>query len=375
MIVTEMIGRLKVRPFLFFVLTRDLLIQAHDELERCLNAPIGMVGDGRMDIQDITVCTVQTLVACLHRNDKGFNPKDYRYDAEDVWDETKFLSEGDSERVVALMRESRGFYFDEVHHAAAKTCKEVVFACENAFYRYGGSATPQRDDGEDLVVQGLFGKKVVDISATYLMDQGYLVRGHVFLTNRDPSAEGETTYGAIYKKVVVENEDFNGQVAALVRFLTGNGVPCLLLVQQIPHGKLLKRFLPEAEYLTGRDSGKKRKKAIDRMRSGELKVLIATTLADEGLDIKPIQAVFMLSAGASVTRVPQRIGRCLRLWEGKKFGMFVYFRHRVKYLFEQGHDVQKILAAEPGFVVHKAHDFGELRQSIVKLMNSTENLL
>jgi len=369
LIATKIIAVLQARPFLFMVLTKDLMYQARDTLEHFLNVDIGVVGDGICDIKDVTVCTVQTLVSCLHSNDRDFKPSEYKFDIEDIWNEDSIFTETNAERVKQMLSECRGFYFDEVHHAAAKTCQEVIFAADNAYYKFGGSATPERDDGEDMVVQGLFGKKIVDVSASYLIRKKYLVPGHIFSTRVDADAGGNTSYRSIYAQTIVNNDHFNRQVADVVLFLVDNGIPCLLLVQQIKHGKILKKMLEESEYLTGKDTGKKRQKVIRQMREGDLDILVATTLADEGLDIKRIGAVFMLGAGASVTRVPQRMGRCLRLFPGKRFGLFFYFRHTVKYLFEQGREVHKILGAEEEFTLKKVRGIGRLKQAVCNFIN------
>jgi len=369
-LVTSIIGNLNVKPFIFYVLTKDLMYQAHDTLSECLNQPIGLIGDGQCDIQGINVVTVQSAVRCLHRNDTSFDSKSYRYDKEDIWDESAVFQDTDARRLLTMIEDAQGIYFDEVHHAAAVTCQEVLGASPKAYWRYGGSATPERDDGEDMVIQGLFGQRVVNIPASYLIRRGFLVPCHVFCTHMEGDAGGNKSYAAIYKHCVVENEYFAKNIAETVDFLVKRGKICLVLVQQIKHGKILKKLMPDAEFLTGKDSGKKRKKVIEAARRREVKILIATTLADEGLDIKPIDAVFMVGGGSSVTRVPQRVGRCLRTSDGKDVGMFFYFRFPVKYLLEQARKVQRVLCAEEEFKMHSSRSFSELRQEIADVLNT-----
>lgn len=368
--VTWLIAMLKVRPFIFYTLTKDLMYQAREVLEECLNVPIGIVGDGKCDIRDINVVMVQSAVRCLHRSDDKFNPKVYRFDQEDIWDDSEIFQEDDAMRVLNLLEGARGIYFDEVHHAAAVTCQEVLGASPNAYWRFGGSATPERDDGEDMVIQGLFGKRIVNIPASYLIKRKFLVPCHIFRTAIEMDAGGFTKYPQIYKHCISGNEEFDRNVAETVDFLVQRGKICLVLVQHIKHGKKLKKLIKDAEFLTGKDSSKKRKKVIDAARNRELKVVIATTLADEGLDIKPIDAVFMVGGGASVTRVPQRVGRCLRTSPGKGIGMFFYFRFPVKYLLEQARKVNRVLSKEEEFKMHKCSGFDELRQEIAAVLNT-----
>jgi len=61
---------------------------------------------------------------------------------------------------------ANGIMVHNCHHAAAKTVSDTINASPNAFWRYGGSATPYREDGAEILLQALFGRKIVDISAS-----------------------------------------------------------------------------------------------------------------------------------------------------------------------------------------------------------------
>jgi len=369
-IATKLIADLQVKPFIYFVLSKDLMRQAYDTLSLFLNCEIGQVGDGKCDIKDVTVCMVQTAILCLHKDDTDFKVKDYKFDTEDMWNEDEFFIESSAERVRELISTCKGFYFDEVHHAAANTCREVIFSADDAYYKFGGSATPVREDGEDMVIQALFGGRIVDISASYLTDRGELVPAHIFFTNVEPPDVGDTkSYREVYSRVVSDNDYFCEKIADIVQFLNRNDILCLVLVQYKKHGEKMKKLIPGSEFLSGKDSSNKRNRVIDSMRNRELKTLVATTLADEGLDIKPLQAVFMLSGGASITRVPQRVGRCIRKYSGKEWGMFFYFRHPVRYFVEQGRKVSKILESEKAWTVHKVKSLESLKGAVCEFIN------
>jgi len=85
--VSRLIGKLQVYPFIFFVLTKDLMDQACDTLSSCLNVPIGRIGDGQADIQKISVCTIQTAIRALNAKNSQFKIDNYKFDDEDKWDE------------------------------------------------------------------------------------------------------------------------------------------------------------------------------------------------------------------------------------------------------------------------------------------------
>jgi len=133
LITTEVISRIKTYPFLFFVLTKDLMQQAYDVLSTSLNTPIGMIGDGKCDIQKITVCTIQTAIMAINAQNSKFKIDDYIFDDEDKWDEKGIASAEKADKIRKLIRLARGLYFDETHHAAANTCKAVLTYATNAY--------------------------------------------------------------------------------------------------------------------------------------------------------------------------------------------------------------------------------------------------
>ena len=373
-IVAELIGRLKVKPFLFYVRTKDLLYQAKDVLRDCLNVPIGQIGDGKLDIQDITVCTVQSLIRSINSHDKKFNPKSYKYDADDVWSDTEVFQQSDADRIVQYVGDARGLYFDEVHHASSKTSYDTLMASKNAYWRFGGTATVAREDGEELVTQGLFGRNIVKISASYLIREGFLVPPYIFFVPVVIPNALYRSYPKIYKNYVIENDPVADTVASTARYLVSKGKSSLILVSKIKHGKRIHDRLPEAVFLTGKDNSIKRTGAINAMRDGSLKILIATTLADEGLDIKNLDAVHMVGSGASITRVPQRIGRVIRKASGKSYGIGIYYHYCTKYLYDHGQKTKRLIKSEPEFQYVQTDGLEGLKPELVRLMNSTDSL-
>ena len=67
-----------------------------------------------------------------------------------------------------------------------------------------------------------------------------------------------------------------------------------------------------AEFLSGADDSDTRKEITSRVVNGELRVLIATTIFDEGADISNLNALIIASGGKSFRQVMQRVGRVLR---------------------------------------------------------------
>jgi len=93
----------------------------------------------------------------------------------------------------------------------------------------------------------------------------------------------------------------------------------------------------------------KRKQAIQEMREGKRIALIASTIADEGLDIKNLSAIILAGGGKSSTRALQRIGRVLRPFDGKTHAVVIDFDDEAKYLRKHSLRRKLIYETEPRF--------------------------
>ena len=351
LMVTQLIGEIKTAPFLFLVLSVDLMDQAVDTLSQCLRVPIGRVGGGYCDIQDITVMTIQTAVRSLNRNNPRFDITNFQFDEEDPWEEDEAIKKGGA-AIEALIRSAKGIYFDEAHHVSSETCKEVLFAAKDAYWRFGGSATPYREDGAEKMIQALFGKALVKIPASWLIKNNFLVKPYIFNVKIKDGAAGHFhSYKRIYKDCIVNNKELNHLVAKLVAFFEARNVSSLTLVQQYDQGYNIQEFLPNLPFIKGDMAKKGRKVGLQDLRDGKTLSAIATTLADEGLDVKRLGAVIIAGGGKSITRVYQRIGRVLRLFPGKQKAFAIIFSHDGKHLRKHGGRVKNLLREEEEFCI------------------------
>lgn len=154
-------------PYLFFVTSKDLLYQAKDEFEKFLsdsgeNIKVGVVGDGKCDIEDITIITVQTAVRSIGKKKvKIVNDAPAEKEIE--------CSDDDKEKIRNLIDNAMVMVCDEVQHWSSETCQIISDHCKNAFYRFGVSATPFRDLGDDILIDACFGKTISEISASFLI--------------------------------------------------------------------------------------------------------------------------------------------------------------------------------------------------------------
>lgn len=340
---------------IFIVHTRDLLYQAKESFQRLFpNEKIGQIGDGVLDYQNITVATMQTL-AILGDVEIGKNA----YDEELEDDEAKI--EADNAKREAFHKYAvtvQCVMMDEVQIVCSQTAYNVRFLFEYANYAFGYSASPWRDDGSDLMIEGAFGKRIVDITASYLIKCGYLIKPLIEIhdTYYDISNQ-PTKYVEVYKKFIVENDMRNIQVAndAIAEYNAGKNT--LILVTQIKHGEVLQNIMSAmgvpVNFISGKSGMKRRKQAIQDMREGKIQILIATTIADVGLDIPRLESLIEAGAGKSSVTALQRLGRIMRTFENKQSCKFISYNDHVRYLSEHIKRKLEIWSTEEEFVIRR----------------------
>jgi len=296
----------------------------------------GFVASGKgLELGDeLTVCMVQTLKSRLLSEDS-------------IW---KWWNE-----------DLRTVFVDEAHHCKSNSYKECLSQCA-ADYRFGFSATiPNIQHIDYWRTTQFLGPVIHKVSLGKLAKDGYVTPvkvlrykykhenlkwiyaeairdaaesmvkcqicngdgctncnhtgkhklGPVFENGRFTSDTAKTTLMRVYYEKIVtyqvsENAERNSIVAS--EALQGNGVLCI--VSRKKHGQNLLQAISDAEYIDGDSS--ERKEALDRLKSGKLRCLIATNIVDEGIDIAGIRKVILCGVGKSQRQVIQRIGRGVR---------------------------------------------------------------
>lgn len=303
---------------LIVVPTIDLLYQFKSFLQRHTSGvPIGQLGDGVVDPQEITVATIRTAAKAM---DVAF--KSYEYGEYDDKDDTQIrrnheLREWIDSIGVLIVDEAHILGADTVYHVATKL---------GATYKYGFSASPWRDDGADLMIEAACGPIIQHITTKELVDQGYLVPPIIHTVSTEgmwtPAAWKPDQWAKCYQDEIVNNSARNEEVARQVNALT---VPTLVLVKQIKHGRHLELLIPGSVFLSGKDHSDHRVDVMEQIRTGELRVLICTVIVDMGIDIPSLGAVVLAGGGKASTRHLQRIGRGARPFPGKEYVQVIDF--------------------------------------------------
>ena len=351
-IAATLIERLGVSPFIFFVTSIDLLMQAKKDFQTILRQngkplEVGQIGGGIVDIKDINVMTVQTAVrAAGHKWDK-----DYKFDSDDSDDKTPI--EQKRAAIMNLLKTAKGAICDEVQHWRAETCQLVARALDSAYYAYGCSATPYRDEGDDIMIQACFGRNIVQISASQLIRDGWLVKPSIKIVHVRGEQSKYRQWQQLYKDQVTDNFEYNQMVSNIANSYIKNGRLVLCLVQQIKHGKTLSSMIPESVFLSGASSKKDRQENIDKLRNREISCIVSTVIFDEGIDVRPLDTVLLAGQGKSKVRAMQRIGRILRPYPGKEVATAVDFRIHQRYLLQHSLSREKMYRTEEEYEIEE----------------------
>lgn len=102
----------------------------------------------------------------------------------------------------------------------------------------------------------------------------------------------------------------------------------LVLVPRVTLGEEYQRRIQGSLLLHSGVPRKPRREAVNAFRAGDLKCIVATSLADEGLDLPNAEILVMVSGGRSSQKTIQRASRVLRSFPGKKLATILDFADR-----------------------------------------------
>ena len=244
-------------------------------------------------------------------------------------------------------------FLDECHRSVAKTWTPVVTSCP-AYFRYGLSATPFKSDPiTELKLVGATGEVFYSFPAKDAVEAGVLATPLVtMVTPSFPVTEDEDVgYMDSYRDDLVDHEKRNRLIADIAYGTSqGWGVPTLILVLWREQGRNIRRSLWQlglkVDFIDGTASTDRRKEAMDELVDGPTKCLISSSILDEGVDIPGIGALILAGGGRAGHKVIQRVGRGLRVVEGKEYLAVFDFgdEHAPKYL--AGHGRKRLRAAK-----------------------------
>lgn len=230
-----------------------------------------------------------------------------------------------------LLNNTDCLILDEAHRYGADSWFPKLMSC-HAYYRFGLSATPWRGERiETLKLVGLTGKHAVDVSVQKLQDEGFLAKAEVMMIDVGDGAMlrplPDESWNSIRKRFVFNNSKRTERIVKAVNYFHKQGKHILILGGWDEYCQILERAISSSgiatSYLTGGISVKK----IDKVKEAfaKTRLMLATTVADEGMDIPRIDVLILAAGGRDSKTTIQRVGRALRTSDGKDNAIIVDF--------------------------------------------------
>ncbi|QEY31436.1 DUF3427 domain-containing protein [Synechococcus sp. RSCCF101] len=211
---------------------------------------------------------------------------------------------------------------DEFHHAAASSYRRWLDHLRPKLL-LGLTATPERADGLDIL-QWFGGRIAAELRLWSALDQGLLCPFHYFAVADDTDlsalewrrggyvpAELSKLYTGDHRRVDLILSELQKAVAEPLR------MRALGFCVSVEHARFMaERFRATgfaAEALDASTPSEERRDALRRLQAGELQILFAVDLFNEGLDIPAIDTVLLLRPTESAVVFLQQLGRGLRL--------------------------------------------------------------
>jgi len=304
------------RPALVVTPTIDLLHQWYAELRNAFGIEVGLLGGGEYDIRQLTVTTYDSAYLYFER-----------------W----------SHRFGLLV-------FDECHHLPGPGYMQAAIG-SLAPFRLGLTATPERNDGQEFLLEGLIGPLIYRREITELVGD-FLAEYRTERLYVGLSAEEEERYKKareVYRQFVTDNGISMGGAQGWQRFIQATSrsregrvafqayreqrqlslaAPAKLRVLENlleKHGQdrvliftydnatvyqIARRFLVPA--ITHQTKAKERRQILDAFASGELPIVVTSRVLNEGVDVPAANVGIILSGSGTVREHVQRLGRLLR---------------------------------------------------------------
>jgi superfamily II DNA or RNA helicase len=304
------------RPALVITPTIDLLNQWYDELSNAFQAVVGLMGGGSYDLQPLTVTTYDSAYIHLER-----------------WGNRYGL-----------------LVFDECHHLPGPAYMAAAVG-SLAPYRLGLTATPERADGQEILLPELIGPVVyrreikqlsgeflaeyrtrqlwVDLSPeeqeryqkarqqyrTFVEEKNIAMGGphgwQRFIQETYRSREGRAAFLAYreQKQLALAAPAKLHKLHELLESHRGDRV-LIFTYDNATVYLIARRFLVPA--ITHQTKTKERRQILERFQSGEYPVIVTSQVLNEGVDVPAANVGIVLSGTGSIREHVQRLGRLLR---------------------------------------------------------------
>src|SRR3990167_5179397 len=296
----EIVARRR-QPEIILTHRRQIYDQWLERVEQGLGIPkskIGQIGSTKKKpLKPITVAMVQTLARMKDVND--------------------------------IASQFGTVLIDECHHMPSRMFRDVISKFP-ARYRFGLTATPSRKYNDEKLI----GVYLCDV--VHAIDKAEMQNTGPQTSKRAPGNDAvivrttdiATPFGAtsrdfqLISKVLSSDANRNTLIAADIAREAREGRKCLVLTERKEHAEMLRGYLRrdfETIMFSGDLSSRQRTFALQKIKSGRFRILIATgQILGEGTDIADLEILFLTFPVSFHGKLAQYVGRIKREGGPKK---------------------------------------------------------
>lgn len=283
---------------LFLAHTRELVTQARNKFEELWNSvDTGLYIAEKKEKDAYVVCgSIQSVV----QNIKEFKPEDFDY-----------------------------IIIDEAHHGTADSYKKVLGYFKPQFI-LGLTATPERSDGEDILE--LFKNVAHRLDLKTAVEIGELVPIRCIRVKTNVDLSTVRINGIKYNSQELESKLFvpeRNKVILDTWLEYVKDKKTVIFCASVKHAEEVADLFMStgviAEAISGATRTSKREQILNDYENGDINVLCACDLLNEGWDSPKTQVLFMARPTMSKTIYLQQLGRGTRKSEGKEYLMVFDF--------------------------------------------------
>lgn len=335
-LISAMLVRALRLPTLFITHKIDLLEQTYEKYQTILGDlfSIGVIGARHYEEGFVTIATKQTLYELFKKDPK---------------------------ETAKLLKQYKCLIIDEAHRVSSKSFYTIATLASNAYYRIGLTATPfmAENPADNMILRGVTGNIIVNVTAAELIEAGVLAQPFFkFIEITQPAniMQYLSDWHEVYSAGIVNNEQRNTIILQKTNQLVKNNKRCLIIVQRIEHGEILKKALNEqphikCQFASGQNDKYERSKILKKIQNGELNVVIATNIFDEGIDVQNISAVILAAGTKSAPALFQRTGRAMRKKEDNYAIIIDFIDRQHPMLAKHSEKRFKLISDEPGYKI------------------------
>ena len=271
--------------------------------------------------------------------------------------DTRLRSIENKKQIRELFTNAQAVIVDEAHLAAI-VIEALANHADRSYYRFGLSATPWREDNQEIRLEGCMGKKLIDISPTFLINRGFLVPPRIFMVPIQFSEESDK-YADSYTKHITKCWERNYRIKQFAEAFQEEGKPVMIIVDRIEHGNILQEIIKNSIFVPGSDKGEDdpddqeqdyRRRMLDACEKNEI-ILIGTQWLNTGIDAPAISVLIMAGSTQASATVLQTVGRVIRTHKesGKTEAVVIDFMDSDKHMRKHSLARKRVYESEPGF--------------------------